>query len=289
MTDAKSATDTITQLGDLVGLSGADIAKATDGFDVAFAWNIALDETDLDDWRLLSDQFVQLGGAHQLATGVWIDDDDGTTVRTDIQAFRDPERLVAALTQKLAGAETGGFSRSAPEGWDGLRFVMDRSGGVVCVLANILIDLIGPDCDDKELLSLSDHLIKSLLAPSAAEGGDAPEMTQRAEVGDAVPMERVAPALELDDGEAPSIDAIMASPTPDAPDSPVTREDRPERLVVRTRKGKLRSVDGRLVRIAEKGGKGDVTVAIKKHGRKRKAIARLAIEVEERNQKGKRT
>ncbi len=273
MTDATNLKDALVQLRDSVGLSDSDLAEAQRGARDLFVWNIAQDESEIDGWGLLSDQFVQVGEDQQLAIGMWQSAATAALVRIEIRAYRDFDMLATALTARLASTQTGHFIRNDPALWQGLRYLSEPPASLICVLGNLIADLLLIEGSNAELLALSESLIEGLLGESGETAEELNPLTDTSAF-ESEPVRRVPLAADLP--TAPRLDALLAAPEPSSADRPVTRGDRPERIVVSSPSGQLRWSQGRLEGLADMPGRPETTVTLKPYGQKQLRRLRIA-------------
>ncbi|MER8504856.1 hypothetical protein [Mesorhizobium sp. M0204] len=249
------------------------------GAEGMFAWNVALEDAELADWTLVSDQFVQVGDDEQLATGLW-ENTAGVVVRTDVQAYRDNSVAVDALIARLAARQGGTYARDDPDAWTGVRFRSEDGATVVCLAANLVVTLILVE-GTTDLVALSDTVVDSFLGDAAeTEEEEAAGAPLRAAIGAAMPLD-IAVAAATSEGRAGvDLGSIIAPPPDTRAAWPVPRTDRPTRVVVRSRDGDVALRDFRLRAVASTAGDKKFAITLKPHGAAKRRRLHLSIKVD---------
>jgi hypothetical protein len=255
----------LTRLRAFFDLDEEVLAEARRGAEGTFAWNVAIEDAELAGWTLVSDQFVQVGDNQQLSTGLW-ENEAGVVVRTDVQAYRDISATVGALVSKLAATQTGTYLRAPPERWTGLRFRSEDGTSVVCWAANLLVALMLVEGGDADLVALSDEMVDSILSDAGGtEEETASGGIREAGAGALMPHEtEVAGAAA--GGAAEEFRSILTPPPDTRTAWPVTRTDRPTRVVVKSGSGGVFLRDDGLPGLSRAARDTKVAVTLKPPG-----------------------
>lgn len=221
-----------------------------------FFWNVAIEASDLPDWTLVSEQFVQMGEDRQYSAAVWTKTGPGgrEAVRTEVEALSDAKVARLAFVQRLASAQTLKLARVDPgEVVPGIVFATENGNVVMAQIGNLVIVIMRLDEGTADLVETLGELVGNLGddLPAAEESGGtgeereirgtSPVELRRADVTARAAAGETAGEIAEEDFE----DALKVPDEAAAP-WPVNRTDRPDRVAALSVGGKLQQRAGRI-------------------------------------------